>query len=139
MKRWTKRGLSLSHANPGTQPAHHMHPIIVSFEVQGRLKTKLMTDPKQLVGVHRQIDIRSCVRIHTEEFRRSHTHNSERQVVDLDRLANSVCGSSETAFAERVADHGHCFSSPAIVAGIDQTSAGRVNTKSSKVVARHCP
>src|ERR1019366_1636535 len=90
-------------------------------------------------GVNRQEESRIGLRIHPKEARSAHTYNSERQLVDQNRLPNHGRSAVEAPLPIRVSQHHHRRSTRAVIGIAQQASHGGRHTQSAEVVARNVP
>ena len=105
------------------------------IEIPLRTESKLVGRSQQFVGMHRNIDIRSPSGIDAEEPGRRHTQHSEGEVVDQNRLADSIGSSSEALFAQGIADDGDSRRSRPIVVRNDEPAGRREDGESAEIVA----
>ena len=111
-----ERRLSLGEVGAGTQPTHHLDPVVVRV-----CESLSRTRVEEETGVHGEIDLRRGGRIHTEELCRRDADHGERHVVDENRLSDRGGRAAEAPLAVAGAQDRDRRGAGAIVVGKNET------------------
>src|ERR1700756_20732 len=113
METRSQHSLRLGHAYAGTQAAHHFDPVEVSVGIH----TSRLGTVHEQIRVQRKIEVRRRRWIHSEEFRRRDTDYREGNVIDENRLSNSIRRSSKAILACSKTDYDDRRCARAVVFG----------------------
>ena len=120
-----QRGVGRGHADPRSQPAHHVEDVLSAILPNRRLQD----DGNEIVDPGRSIEI-----VQGSEVFRHDPHDPVGAAVHEDRPAQDVGGGIETALPEPVAQDGHGIVSRAVLVRSEGSAQARFDSEDLEIV-----